>query len=111
MPIGPCRPAASRTAVVAASSMKQQGPNMKACEPRLQQVEINRNSSEKCPAADVETDAFPTRSMRPAVLLDGHNLIELREGLAIIKTRTGVRQTYRRKPNAPGRLLAWELVS
>jgi hypothetical protein len=27
-----------------------------------------------------------------------------------IETTTGARQIWRRKPNAPGRVLAWELV-
>jgi hypothetical protein len=42
--------------------------------------------------------------------LDGHNLVELREDVAIVETRPGMRQTYRRKPSEPGRVLAWELV-
>jgi hypothetical protein len=43
-------------------------------------------------------------------LLDGHNLVELREEVAIVETRSGVRQAYRRKPSEPGQVLAWELV-
>jgi hypothetical protein len=43
-------------------------------------------------------------------LLNGKRLIAICENTATIETRTGARQTYRRKPNEPGRLLAWELV-
>jgi len=43
-------------------------------------------------------------------LLNGDKLIALTEDAATIETRTGARQTYRRKPNDPGRVLAWELM-
>jgi hypothetical protein len=42
-------------------------------------------------------------------LLNGDKLIALSEHTATIETRTGVRQTYRRKPSEHGRVLAWEL--
>ena len=42
-------------------------------------------------------------------LLNGDQLVALSENTATIETHTGARQTYRRKPNGPGRLLAWEL--
>jgi len=42
-------------------------------------------------------------------LLNGDKLIALTENTATIETRTGARQTYRRKPTDPGRVLAWEL--
>jgi hypothetical protein len=42
-------------------------------------------------------------------LLNGDRLIALTENTAGIETQTGARQTYRRKPNEPGRVLAWEL--
>jgi hypothetical protein len=41
--------------------------------------------------------------------LHGDKLIALTEITATIETRTGARQTYRRKPNEPHRVLAWEL--
>ena len=41
--------------------------------------------------------------------LNGDKLVALTENTATIETRTGARQTYRRKPSAPGRVLAWEL--
>lgn len=41
--------------------------------------------------------------------LDGDRLVMLAEGAATIETRTGTRQTWRRKPAGPGRVLAWEL--
>ena len=44
-------------------------------------------------------------------LLNGRKLVALSENTATIETRTGARQTYRRKPNEPGRVLAWELAS
>jgi hypothetical protein len=43
-------------------------------------------------------------------LLNGDRLIALSENTATIETRTGARQTYRRKPNERGRVLAWELA-
>jgi hypothetical protein len=39
-------------------------------------------------------------------LLNGNRLRALTENTATIKTRTGSRQTYRRKPPGPGRVLA-----
>ena len=43
-------------------------------------------------------------------LVDGDKLIALTENTAAIERRTGTRQTYRRKPSEPGRVLAWELT-
>jgi hypothetical protein len=43
-------------------------------------------------------------------LLNGNRLAMLAENTATIETRTRARQTYRLKPSAPGRVLAWELV-
>jgi hypothetical protein len=43
-------------------------------------------------------------------LLNGDRLLALTEHTATIETRTGARQTYRRKPSEPGRVLAWELA-
>ena len=43
-------------------------------------------------------------------LLNGDRLVALSANAAAIETRTGARQTYRRKPSEPGRVLAWELV-
>jgi hypothetical protein len=43
-------------------------------------------------------------------LLNGDKLVALTDATATIETRTGRRQTYRRKPNDPGRVLAWELA-
>jgi hypothetical protein len=42
-------------------------------------------------------------------LLDGAQLVALTENAAIIKTRIGAPQTWRRRPNEPWRVLAWEL--
>ena len=44
-------------------------------------------------------------------LLNGDRLIALAETTATIETRTGARQTWHRKPTAPGRVLAWELMA
>ena len=41
-------------------------------------------------------------------LLSGSRLVALTTDAARIETRTGARQTWRRKPAEPGRLLAWE---
>jgi hypothetical protein len=41
--------------------------------------------------------------------LNGDRLVALTAGVAAIETRSGARQTYRRKPSEPGRVLAWEL--
>jgi hypothetical protein len=43
-------------------------------------------------------------------LLNGDKLIAMTENTAVIETPTGARQTYRRKPSDPGRVLAWELT-
>ena len=43
-------------------------------------------------------------------LLNGDKLIALTENTATIERRTGARQTYRRKPNEPARMLVWELT-
>jgi hypothetical protein len=43
-------------------------------------------------------------------LLSGDRLLALTENTATIATKTGERQTYRRKPSEPGRVLAWELA-
>jgi hypothetical protein len=43
-------------------------------------------------------------------LLNGDRLIALTENSATIVTRAGARQTYRRKPDQPGQVLAWELI-
>jgi len=43
-------------------------------------------------------------------LLNGDRLFALTENTATIETRAGARQTYRRKPAQPGRVLAWELA-
>jgi hypothetical protein len=45
------------------------------------------------------------------LLLDGAKLITLSENIATIETRTGIRQTWRRKPADPGAVLVWELVN
>jgi hypothetical protein len=42
-------------------------------------------------------------------LLNGDKLIALTENTATIERRTGARQTYRRKPSDPDRVLAWQL--
>jgi hypothetical protein len=42
-------------------------------------------------------------------LIAGYRLVDLSENAAIIETWTGARQTWRRRPNAAGRILAWEL--
>ncbi len=43
-------------------------------------------------------------------LLNSDKLIALSEHTATIETRSGARHTYRRKPEEPGRVLAWELA-
>jgi hypothetical protein len=43
-------------------------------------------------------------------LIAGNDLIALSHDTATIETSSCARQTYRRKPNAPGRVLAWEMV-
>jgi hypothetical protein len=43
-------------------------------------------------------------------LISGNRLVDLCENTAIIQTWTGTRQTWRRKPSEPGRVLAWELA-
>jgi hypothetical protein len=43
-------------------------------------------------------------------LLNGDKLVALTENTATIETRTGARQTYRREPSPPGRVLVWELA-
>ena len=43
-------------------------------------------------------------------LLNGDKLVELTATTATIETRTGERHRWCRKPSAPGRVLAWDLV-
>jgi len=43
-------------------------------------------------------------------LIAGNRLVDLSENTAIIQTWTGQQQTWRRKPNAAGKVLAWELA-
>jgi hypothetical protein len=43
-------------------------------------------------------------------LLNGDKLVMLAENTATIEAQTGARQTWRRKPSAPGRVLAWEVL-
>jgi hypothetical protein len=43
-------------------------------------------------------------------LLDGNRLVMLAADAATIEFSTGARQTWRRKPASPGRVLAWELT-
>jgi hypothetical protein len=43
-------------------------------------------------------------------LLHGDRVVALTADQAVIETSTGARQTYRRKPNEPGRVLVWDLV-
>lgn len=43
-------------------------------------------------------------------LLNGGKVVELDHEKITIQTRGAARQTYRRKPDEPGRVLAWELV-
>jgi hypothetical protein len=43
-------------------------------------------------------------------LIAGNRLVDLSENTAIIQTWTGQQQAWRRKPNAAGKVLAWELA-
>jgi hypothetical protein len=43
-------------------------------------------------------------------LLNGARVVMLADDAAAIETTTGARQTWRRKPTEPGRVLAWELA-
>jgi hypothetical protein len=43
-------------------------------------------------------------------LLNGNRLVALSENTATIESRTGTRQTYRRRPSQLGQVLAWELA-
>jgi hypothetical protein len=43
-------------------------------------------------------------------LLNGDRLVAFSENVAAVETRTCARQTYRRKPSEPGRVLAWEFA-
>jgi len=43
-------------------------------------------------------------------LLRGDRLIAMTENTATVEAPTGARQTWRRKPAEPGRVLAWELM-
>jgi hypothetical protein len=43
-------------------------------------------------------------------LVTGNRVVNLFENAAVIQTWTGQRQTWRRKPSEPGRVLAWELA-
>jgi hypothetical protein len=43
-------------------------------------------------------------------LLNGDRPMALSENTATVETRAGARQTWRRKPNEPGRVVPWELT-
>jgi hypothetical protein len=43
-------------------------------------------------------------------LLNGSRLVALSAATAVIRTHTGARHTWQRRPSGPGRVLAWELV-
>jgi hypothetical protein len=67
-----------------------------------------------------ELDLFGVHATRPTirvdqaglvVLLDGCKIVELSANVAILETPGGSRQSYRRKPDEPGRALVWELGS
>jgi hypothetical protein len=67
-----------------------------------------------------EFDLYGVHATRPAirvdqaglvVLLDGCKIVELSANGAILETPGGSRQSYRRKPDEPGRVLVWELGS
>jgi len=44
-------------------------------------------------------------------LLNGDRLVALTSEEAVIETQSGIRQTFRRRPDEVGRVLAWELPS
>jgi hypothetical protein len=40
----------------------------------------------------------------------GHRIVMISESAAVLETATGSRQTYRRRPAGPGRVLVWEIT-
>jgi len=67
-----------------------------------------------------ELDLFGVHATRPSVrpdqaglvvLLDGRKIVELSAYGAILETPGGTRQSYRRKPDEPGRVLVREIGS
>ena len=44
-------------------------------------------------------------------LLHGERVVALTQEAAVIETASGARQTYRRKPDTPGRVLPWQLAA
>jgi hypothetical protein len=42
-------------------------------------------------------------------LVAGSRVVSVSSSAAVIETRTGSRQTYRRRTGEPGRILAWQL--
>jgi hypothetical protein len=67
-----------------------------------------------------DLDLFGVHATRPSVrpdqaglvvLLDGCKLVELSANGAVLETPGGTRQSYRRKPEQPGRVLVWEIGS
>ena len=65
-------------------------------------------------------DLFGVHATRPSVrvdqagliaLLDGCKIVELSANGAILEIPGGTRQSFRRKPDEPGRVLVWEIGS
>ena len=66
-----------------------------------------------------ELDLFGVDNSRPyaridqaglVIMLDGYKIVELSAQAAILETAGGVRQSYRRKEDQPGRQLIWDLL-
>ena len=67
-----------------------------------------------------DLDLFGVDADRPYTRIDGLGLVPALDGCkivalsaegAILETPGGVRQSYRRKPEQPGRVLVWKLGS
>jgi hypothetical protein len=66
-----------------------------------------------------ELDLFGVDNSRPyaridqaglVIMLDGYKIVELSAQTAILETAGGVRQSYHRKGDQPGRAVIWDLL-
>ena len=83
----------------------------------LAQIRAHKAEVLRALSADAEQDDFEPcadlREVRAGVSVawtEGVARLDLDQNTATIETQTGARQTYRRKADQPGHVLAWELV-
>jgi hypothetical protein len=71
-----------------------------------------RDETAQCPLGGCDRERSFARIDQAGLLwlLNGNRLVAVTKNTATIETRSGARQTYRRKPSGPSRVLGWELA-